>query len=144
MKRTILCIALAVSAAGQSPRTNPDITATWKTAGMWNGRFWKNLAIVSEDAQSSFVLGYAAAVEDTVIGMGVSLNADYKPIIKLLIPSKLTPGEIITALNRFYDTPENGPITIPGAMKIIAQRANGADDATIQKAIADQRAVSGR
>jgi hypothetical protein len=111
---------------------------------MWNGRFWRNLALVGEDAQSAFVLGYVAGVQDTTLGIGVSLNFDYKAMTKIFIPTSMTTGELITALNRFYEPPENGPITIPAAMKIITQRASGADDATIQKAIADQRALSAR
>lgn len=77
-----------------------------------------------------------------MLGMSASLKADYMPAIKLLFPSSLTPAEIIMALNRFYDTPENGIISLPAAFKIIAQRVNGADDQTIQKAIADIRANS--
>jgi len=141
MRRFLLCLLLAFNATGQSvPNGNADITATWRTGSDWNGRFWKSLA--SDGEKNAFVMGYTNAVHDTLFGIAASLKADYSPVLKLLIPASLTVAETVTALNRFYDVPENGPIAVAGAMKVIAQRVSGADDATIQKATADLRSAS--
>ena len=53
----------------------------------------------------------------------VEANIDYTPAIKLIYPPAMTYAEVTTALNRFYDVPENGPITVNGALKLIAQKS---------------------
>jgi len=47
----------------------------------------------------------------------------------------MTLDEIAASLDRFYQAPENGPITIASALEVISLRASGADEATVQKMI---------
>ncbi len=139
MKQIVLCIALAVGAFGQTAASTAETTG-----GSLNGRFWRSMT-VDQDQKIVFVLGYSTAIQYAVTGMSSLLKVNNQTLLDSLFPSRLTGAELVSALDRFYDTPENGPITINAAVKLIAQRVSGADEATIQKAIADARsAYAGR
>ena len=48
--------------------------------------------------------------------------------------------EVHTALDTFYEIPENAPIAIFDAIHVIAKRSQGAGEAELQKLTADLRA----
>jgi len=54
-------------------------------------------------------------------------------------PASLGPSEFIKAIDRFYEQPENLPIPIMQAMRMVTARANGGDPAAIEKEIATLR-----
>src|ERR1019366_3925064 len=136
MKQILLCIALAVGASGQTAAGSAERIAAQQTAGNWNGRFWRSL---DHDGKIVFVLAYGSAVQEVTIAQSGGKLDRYKELIKPFWPTGLTGAEIVLALDRFYDTPENGPITISGAIEVIAQRAYGANDAAIEKTIDELR-----
>jgi hypothetical protein len=130
MKQIILCIALASVMHGQS--AHPE----WETNGLLNGRFWK---AQSDTMKGGFVLGYATGAYDAALLIYARAGQDGKPLLKELFPPGMTAEEVATALDRFYATPENIPVIVNAAIKIIAQRASGVDETTIQRAIANAR-----
>jgi hypothetical protein len=56
---------------------------------------------------------------------------------KQLFPLSLTLDEVAASLDRFYESPEKGPITIASALEVISLRASGADESAVQKIISD-------
>lgn len=54
-------------------------------------------------------------------------------------PASLKPDEFVKAVDAFYDQPENLPIPIMQAMRIVTLKANGEDPAAIDKEIAGLR-----
>ncbi|HEV1284936.1 MAG TPA: hypothetical protein VNU44_06480 [Bryobacteraceae bacterium] len=54
-------------------------------------------------------------------------------------PASLRVEEFIKAIDRFYNQPENLPIPIMQAMRMVTARANGSDPAAIEKEIATLR-----
>jgi hypothetical protein len=130
MKQILLYIALASVLYAQS--AHPE----WETNGLLNGRFWK---AQSESTKSGFVLGYATGAYDAAGLIYARAGQDGKPILKELFPPGMDSEEVALALDRFYATPENVPVVINAAIKIIAKRASGADEASVQQSIANAR-----
>jgi hypothetical protein len=102
-----------------------------QTNGRVNGRFWKS---APEAGKQGFVTGYAEALTTASLA-AITFEA--------LWPAKLTVRETMAALDKFYDTPENAPIPISSALIIVAARADGVDEAKIQKEIAKMRKDAG-
>ena len=138
----ILLLAITVSAFGLSqaqPSSAKDdsVLSTWRTAQMWNGRFWRTL---TESQKNMFLFGYSNGV-DTMSMLAAGRDFEkYKSIQKTFWARNLTVEEVRTSLDRIYDTPENGPIGIPNAIYVISMRSEGADEESIQKEIAELRA----
>lgn len=136
----IILLALAVLSCGawaQDAKTADTESATWKTAGQWNGRFWRTL---DSDRKIIFLLAYSNAVDQVTILMTEGNFDRFLTASKKFWPKGLTIKEIQNSLDRFYDTPENGPIGIPNVlMFVIAERLSGTDEATIQKKVIDLR-----
>ncbi len=133
MKTSLLVMALSVCAFGQNSAT---------TNGLANGRLWKSVNTASE--KKGFLVGYLNGVTySAVSALGGSqpittATADsIDHFTKQLFPSSLTLDEISTSLDRFYNPPENGPITIASALEVISARASGADESVVQKMISD-------
>jgi hypothetical protein len=134
MKTCLLVVALAVCGLGQNTTTNQ----------LGNGRLWK--AIAGEAPKTAYLAGYlngiTFALGSTPPTKGQSLEENLKSINELrsrLFPFGLTVNEVKTALDRFYDTPENLPIPIANALTIISGRASGIDEPTLQQMIANLR-----
>lgn len=140
MKLSLLAIALTVCGSGQTTNASgkdDPVLATWRTGTIWwNGRFWRDL---SEAEKNVFLFGYSNGVEFVAIASGGSLEG-YKKLSKIFWPQTLTGAEVRASLDRFYETPENGPIGIPDAIRMIAKRSEGVGEEAIQKMITDLRA----
>ena len=52
--------------------------------------------------------------------------------------------EMKLGLDRFYDTPANGPVSISGALQVIAARGKGASEDVVQKFIVELRAAASK
>jgi hypothetical protein len=139
--RLFLLMATLLSCA----RGQDDSTNQFRSSGLYNGHAWINLVANKKllvDEKLWFLSGFRdaslsasiAATEPTPGGGG-----DDK-IFRKGWPASLTMREVIEALNRFYETPENRPIPITYALMLIAGRSNGSDEATIQKLVSDLRA----
>jgi hypothetical protein len=128
--------AILLSAQNAAPQ-NPsaEVTSTWKTTGSWNGRFWKHL---SPEERIMFLLGYESGVEEVAIPSAGSFER-FNELYKLFWAKALTFVEVRAALNAFYETPENGSISIHNAIHLISKRSEGATEADIQEEIADLR-----
>jgi len=113
-------------------------TGVTKTHGQSNGGFWKSL-----DAQGKklFISGYLSATDYIMLTVSGDFDT-YKTMSRLFWPPALKVDEVHAALDRFYETSENGLIAISGALSVISERAAGTDEATVQKKIADLRAKS--
>lgn len=106
----------------------------WRTGFSWNGRFWK---ASMPFAKTGFLLGY----EQALVYMGARQFAEYskfEEFKKHLYPA-LTISETESAMDRFYEMPENGPIGVNEALHIIAERVNGGSVEEIEKLTADAR-----
>jgi hypothetical protein len=85
------------------------------------------------------MLGYEDAVRHVTTAVAIVDNPKFLDMLKLAVPEHLTGAEVQSALDRFYNTPENGPIGIPYALMVVSMRSSGADDAAIQKLITELR-----
>jgi hypothetical protein len=103
-----------------------------------NGRWWKS-------ASAAEKIGYVLGYDNTVSLLFYTLGVTHLPFeqfkhFQAVYLSKLTMTERATALDRFYETPENGLIEVVLAIGVINERANGTDESKVQKMIEDPRA----
>jgi hypothetical protein len=145
MKISLLLIFLTVCGWGQSSSVRTEGSNRLLTDGFSNGRAWNAMAVNNKltiDEKLEFLMGFREAA--SVVIITVVKPELYDEVFKDFWPSSLTNREIIDALNRFYDTPENRPISIANALTVVAKRAAGVDETTIQKLIEDLRADTGK
>jgi hypothetical protein len=142
MKLSLLAIALTLCGWGQTPNApeKDPVVATWQTGQMWNGRFWRKL---NENEKNIFLFGFSSAVEVVTIALTPNFER-YKNTSKAFWPRNLTIAEVHSSLDRFYDAAENGPIPISNAIYVIAERAGGTDEESVQKIITDLRAKASK
>jgi hypothetical protein len=134
----ILLVVLSTFAFPQDAvRGTPD--RSWRTGFSWNGRFWKgSMPFV----KTGFLLGY----EQALVTTGAPQFPEYskfEEFKKQLYPA-LTMSEIESAVDRFYETPENGPVAVSDALRIIAAKANGGSAEDIEKLTEDSRKSAAR
>jgi hypothetical protein len=140
MKRifTLMIMAAALLAGGLHAQ-NQDSAPRPGVFGA-NGRWWKSS---SEAEKIGYVLGYENTVEYLFYTLGVThLPFERFKDFQAAYLCKLKMSEMANALDRFYETPENGPIDVVLAIAVITKRANGTDESKIQKMIEDFRAGS--
>jgi hypothetical protein len=94
------------------------------------------------DEKLEYLMGFREAASVVII-VAVKPELDDEAF-KDFWPARLTNREVIEALDRFYDTPENRPISIANALTIVAKRAAGVDEPTVQKLIESLRATTGK
>jgi hypothetical protein len=140
MNKIILCFLLAISTYGQAPPNNTG-TLPEETNGLLNGRFWKAQTTAQKEI---FLLGYATGSYDGALLVSARAGHDGTPVLKELFPTGMSPAEVALAVDRFYATPENIRVVINAAIKIVAMRTAGADEAKIQKATADARSSAAK
>ena len=135
----LLFLIAAVALCGQTVpgNSNPE----WQTGGLLNGRFWN---AQTKTMKESFVLGYATGSYDAALLVFERAGRDGTPLLKELFPGGMNPSEVAQAVDKFYATPENIRVVVNAAIKIVAMRVAGADDAKIQKATADARASAAK
>ena len=89
------------------------------TAGMSNGRGWKKFP---SDMKIAYVAGiYDAAKVQTLICKEAGFLGG------------ITTGQTVQALDLFYADPLNGSITVVGAMRYLERKAQGANEAELNK-----------
>jgi hypothetical protein len=131
MLKTFLCLLfVAVVALCQSQPPLADLPT--QTFGQANGRLWQ-----ARSTQERLV--YVIGALDAVMTVSSKELANY-------LPKSLDYSELVTAIDRFYTEPENIPIPVIHAMRIVTAKTNGASPAVIEdtkaairKAIADQK-----
>lgn len=141
----ILALATLFCAAQVTPEQRPD-SAPFRTAGFCNGRFWR---LLDDQSKLAWVEAYSNGVTFAVFmtfsgGPGDPALPGESAIqakIESLFPS-LTWGEVRTALDRFYDSPENGPIPVPEALQVLTMKVAGADQSAIDKRISAIRQIA--
>jgi len=111
--------------------------ATYTTRGQLNGRYWISL---DEGGKKLFLLAYLAATNYITILFSRGDYERYKNMSQLFWPPSWTGDDVLTALDRLYETPENTPIGISNGICVISEMADGADETTVQNDIADLRA----
>lgn len=106
-----LATALTVCGWAQDSKSTAqsDPVAAWKTEGLFNGRFWR---AAESQHKSTFLMGYRDAVMVAATIAYQSSFEGFDKLTKVCWPDKLTIGEVQSALDRFYEIPENGPIGI--------------------------------
>jgi hypothetical protein len=133
MKITLFAISAILLSAVCAQAQMPE---TWRTMGYSNGRYW---ATMNEDKKLAFVVGYVEAVKfTTAITMDDNVKIERQFEI-LTGPENLTYAEIIKAIDQFYESPLNGPISIGGAFMVMSMQARGKDQVEIQKFISESR-----
>lgn len=105
------------------------------TRSFHNGRWWKGN---SSAENLGFIVGYLDGVKVALVtehrgetGAAETIDAGSRR----LWPFALTYGEVSEALDRFYGTPENGPISIGQALAIISERSQGVAESKIDSDI---------
>jgi hypothetical protein len=128
----LLLATIASVAQGPSSPSKPDDTPL-RTHGFMNGRGWRTLngnekLICLSAFRDGLAWGYG-------IGQGKGSQSTPTPSLNLsgMFPERLTWAETSSALDRFYDTPENGPIFLPGALQIVTMKAVGVDESVIEE-----------
>jgi len=96
------------------------------TAGCFNGRGWKTLALAEKIA---FVSGF----ED---GLEAATPAGQRPVVGL---STATYGEIATGLDEIYQKPENAALPVAVAIQVFNAKVNGASPAEVEVRLAGAR-----
>ena len=124
MKKLMLVLLLtAVSGAGQ-------ISETQRTQGRLNGRYWESLA---EQAKIDFVVGYAEGVRSAQVTPFGALafancklddegNRFLRNTLQLLFPQSTIYGDILKGLDRLYAEPENLPLPISSALRVLTMK----------------------
>ena len=90
------------------------------TLGFANGQAWGRM---SESMKLGFVVGFADGFGSAV---AVSTYDDR-------FPSKSTNGEIVKALDKFYEEPANAAIPITGALQIFTAQVRGVPSDAIRQ-----------
>ena len=131
-RRQIQNDARATQSAPQAKpaEVKPPDTAPTETNGLYNGRFWKQLAA---GEKIMFVVGFTNGIGITNV-----------PNAEAYVPAKLTNNEIVGGLDRFYLEPENLLIPLSLSVVILSQKASGAEPALIDSLIAEVRRWSVR
>jgi hypothetical protein len=154
MPKLALILVLAVlSSAVQATSQGRSDSAPFKTAGYCNGRFWK---LLDDEAKLNWIEAYSDGVTFAVMGIYISSGGDTgassatrakidstsRAKLDSFFPSGLTWGEVRTALDRFYDSPENGPIPVPSAVQVLTMKVAGVQQSAIDKRISYIRRVA--
>lgn len=129
MKRILLFFIGASCVAQCLPQFDPRVSTMGSCpACSSDGRFWQHLT-TPPGTKFSYILGISEGV--TFVGSLFQRNVYF--------PNSLSSDEFIKAIDKFYDQPENLPIPIMQAMRMVTARVNGADPVAIEKEIATLR-----
>jgi hypothetical protein len=138
VKSAILLFSLFVfsnfAIAPQAQQADPT-----RTGGVSNGRFWK---VLGDDAKFVWLTAYHDGLTN---GLAASRAAEGKDInirIAVWFPSSLTWADTRAAVDQFYLVPENAPIPLNGALKIICSKSRGADKVAIEQETAEWRKIA--
>ena len=132
MKKSALVLLLAsLSCVGQFPEV-------YQTSGQLNGRSWGSL---DEHSKTQFIVGYSEGITSSLVTPYVALalgsskldekgNKLLKDIMQLLFPRGTPYGDVIKGLDRLFAEPENLPLPISSALKVLGMkfRSDKAED----------------
>jgi hypothetical protein len=119
-----LLLLLTMTCGAQSP-------ATETTAGDRNGRFWESL---SSTGKTYFIVGYSEAVRTASIlpflgeaaAKGGKVDDQGRQLVQetidLMFPKNVIFADVIKGLDRLYAEPENLPLPISSAMRVLAMK----------------------
>lgn len=99
------------------------------TAGMTNGRSWKQFSRTTKDA-------YVSGLNNgNVLTMMMYANFDPKQLRSefALMPAGLTIGEVVDSLDLFFQEPTNAPIPVGFALTYVRRKAEGASEADLKE-----------
>lgn len=133
MKTFLILLGLVLFAfccSGQNAPFDPRVSTMGSCpACSGNGRSWQGFKV--HDYKLAFIAGIGEATS-FLIGL-------FNPTYRTYFPQSLSGDELVTAIDRFYEQPENLPIPIMQAMRIVTLRANGEDPTSVDKEIATLR-----
>jgi hypothetical protein len=138
MKITLFAITAILLSAVCAQAQWPE---AYLTDNGLNGRYWVAQNTVSKP---DFILGYREAVGFTASLAWADDKAKVQRAFDVLAgPGRLTNGEIVKAIDQFYESPLNGPIPITNAFLVMSMQARGKDSPEeIQKEISEMRQAS--
>jgi hypothetical protein len=105
------------------------------TGGAINGRGWQSL---TAEMRLGYVKGYDDGVAAGIVHVAVA-SADKTAE---LVPSGMTVGEVVSAVDRFYQEPLNRRIMVVAAIRVVALEAKGTDQARVDGEIRRLRRAS--
>jgi hypothetical protein len=105
------------------------------TDGQGNGRFW---SAMEESQKLGWLYGYHEGIASAVAILSKDTES-FKNQMSSMFPDKLTYAETRTAIDRFYSTPENGPIPIASALLYVMQSAVGVNQKTLDEFVSGLR-----
>jgi len=117
MKPALILLALTLLSVAQEKPAIPPFTN-----GMCNGRHWQ----VFMD-KGNYLVGFLDGLR--------AARSPSRPYI----PEPLSMVELVKAVDRFYQEPENLAIPVPEALRIVALKANGAPQSEIDSVSAAAR-----
>jgi hypothetical protein len=123
MKSLLVGLFVAMCSLGQSEPPKFDRN------GAANGRLW---TVLTPDHRSWFIFGQQDATKAILL----------RSVADRFAPRTLSNTEIVAAIDRFYDEPENLPISIMDALMVVTLRANGADSDTVAHAVAQLKRLA--
>jgi hypothetical protein len=127
--------------AAQNPPIR-SLNAPTETGTFSNGRKWKAMQEVEKLVWlHAYREGLMAAIMASYEGRGESfvVARDLVPKMRGLYPEDLTNGEVGSALDSFYNTPENAPVPISFALQAINMKAVGVEQSKIDSFVAGSR-----
>jgi hypothetical protein len=133
-----LCAAL-VSGMAHVAHAQDDTLKRWRTCGYSNGRFWEDANTKKSAHQATYLMGLLDM--NTHERLSTNLNLGLKPpnLWPGVWPKGATIGEVIQALDQFYQDPANLQIPVVDAVSLIKDRFEGKDPQAIEKDIRVQR-----
>jgi hypothetical protein len=93
--------------------------------GISNGRAW-------QAGTQTAKIYYIRGAFDALLVAAFSEQSQY-------FPANLVARELAKAVDHFYEEPENLPIPIVKALRLVTMRARGEDPGVVEKAIATER-----
>ena len=130
----MLLITLALCGFSQTPTTRQNGSAAplKNASNQWNGRLWKSF---NENEKTAFLMAYVNAI-DIVTIIATKGNKESK-FSTMFWPGSLTGTEVMAALDKFFDPPENAPTAIVDALMTIAGRSEKISRASIESIVED-------
>jgi len=130
--KVFFLVVFAVVVPTMSAQVQTTFDPQVETMGMCpacssDGRTWR--ALGTEGAKVIYIGGVQEAL---AFLEGIFLRGTY-------FPPSLSVDEMISAVDRFYEQPENLPIPIMQAFRMVTLKANGSDPAPLERELAKLR-----
>jgi hypothetical protein len=90
-----------------------------------NGRTWEAFSL---EAKLAYLRGVYEGNVTTVLACEKFAYQE-----RVMLPEKLTMGEIVRSLDHFYDEPTNGPVFLIGAILYVRLKAEGASETELKE-----------